>query len=77
MDTQDKVFDRGNLDLATAQALAVHNANTLGGCWMVWSHPHTGQYHVTCPELVAGDIAACTHIQRGVAALIHSQGVAK
>ncbi len=77
MRRKDTVFNRQNLDLAAAQALAVHSANTLGGLWAVWRHPHRGLYHVTCPELVAGDIAACTHFKHGVAALIHSQGVAK
>ncbi len=77
MQRKDTVITRHNLDLAAAQALAVHSANTLGGLWVVWCHPHRGPYHVTCPELAAGVIAARSHFQHGVAALLHSQGVEK
>lgn len=72
---KEQIFNRaGTQSVVSANKLAIHNANTLGGVWVVWEIPHTGAYRVTCPELVAGRALGRTRVREN-GAVICSKGV--
>lgn len=58
-------FNRDNLDIETARELALHNARTLGGRWVIWGNVSNGLISVTCPELSDGQWLAYTSFAFG------------
>lgn len=58
-------FNQDNLDIETARELALRNARTLGGRWVIWGNVNNGLISVTCPELSDGQWLAYTSFAFG------------